>query len=74
MFLLIFLAKVYKNLYFVNPAASDEVKRDEFWDYDHQVDLEAFSTEEFYNYLSTQARQVTGELGRQKEEVGKCFQ
>lgn len=46
-----------------------EVKRDDFWDYDKQVDLEGFTTTDFYDHLSRQSRHVTSELGRQKDEV-----
>ena len=46
-----------------------EVKGDEFWDYDHQVDLEAFNSQTLYDVLARQARGVTRDLGKQKEEV-----
>lgn len=47
------------------------MKEDEFWDYEQQVDLEAYSSATFYGELSQQSRAVTGELGKQKEEVCK---
>ena len=46
------------------------MKGDEFWDYEKQVDLESFSAPTLYDILSKQARQVTQDLGKQKEEVG----
>ena len=52
-------------------VASDEVEHDDFWDYDQQLDLEAFSAPTVYDILSRQARDVTKDLGKQKEEV--CF-
>ena len=42
---------------------------DEFWDYDKQVDMEAFSVETFYQNLSEQSRKVTGKIDQQKNEV-----
>lgn len=50
-------------------AGAVEVKGDEFWDYDQQVDLEAFDSQKMYDILSRQARDATKELGKQKEEV-----
>ena len=45
------------------------MKGDEFWDYDQQVDLEAFSTKEFFGSLSKQTGDVTAALARQKDQV-----
>lgn len=42
---------------------------DEFWDYEHQVDLEAFSSSTFYSLLLQQSRSVTVQLGRLTAEV-----
>ena len=49
--------------------ANHEVKSDEFWDYEQQVDLEAFSCNEFYSILSKQSRDVTSSIARQKDQV-----
>ena len=49
--------------------ASIEAEHDDFWDYDQQVDLESFSAPTVYDILSRQARDVTKDLGKQKEEV-----
>ena len=49
------------------------MKSDDFWDYSQQLDLEAFSAPTLYDILSTQARDVTQGLGKQKEEVSKAF-
>lgn len=46
-----------------------EVKGDEFWDYDQQVDMEAFSTKDFYSTLAKQTSDVTAALARQKDQV-----
>jgi len=53
------------------PFSADavDVKEDEFWDYDKQVDMESFDALRVYNILSRQARDVTRDLGKQKEEV-----
>ena len=45
------------------------MKSDEFWDYEKQVDLEAFSSNEFYSILSKQSRDVTSSIARQKDQV-----
>ena len=45
------------------------MKGDEFWDYDQQVDLEAFNSQTLYDILSKQAHSTTKELSRQKDEV-----
>lgn len=42
---------------------------EEFWDYEHQVDLEAFSTSTFYSLLLKQSLSVTTRLGRLTAEV-----
>lgn len=42
---------------------------DEFWDYEHQVDLEAFSSATFYNILLKQSLSVTTRLGQLTAEV-----
>ena len=47
------------------------MKSDEFWDYEKQVDLEAFSCNEFYSILSKQSRDVTSSIARQKDQV--CY-
>ena len=54
-------------------AASGEVEHDDFWDYDQQLDLEAFSAPTVYDILSRQARDVTKDLGKQKEDVCSHF-
>ena len=46
-----------------------KVKGDEFWDYDQQVDLEAFSTKDFFSTLSKQSSDVTSALAKQKDQV-----
>lgn len=50
-------------------AIGHEIKSDEFWDYEQQVDLEAFSCNEFYSILSKQSRDVTSSIARQKDQV-----
>lgn len=48
---------------------TDVVKGDEFWDYDQQVDMEAFSTKDFYSTLAKQTSDITAALARQKDQV-----
>ncbi|XP_036935202.1 uncharacterized protein LOC119008697 [Acanthopagrus latus] len=42
---------------------------EEFWDYEHQVDLEAFSSNTFYSLLLKQSLSVTTRLGQLTTEV-----
>lgn len=42
---------------------------DEFWDYDRQVDLEAFSTKQLFSELSDQSQRVVSTIGSQTEQV-----
>lgn len=51
-----------------------EVKNDEFWDYDRQVDLEGFSTKQLYDTLSKQSRGVTQTIGQHKDNVKQMYQ
>ncbi|XP_039987567.1 uncharacterized protein LOC120792446 [Xiphias gladius] len=46
----------------------------EFWDYEHQVDLEAFSSNTFYNLLLKQSLSVTQRLGQLTTEVKELYQ
>ena len=47
----------------------EEVKGDEFWDYDQQVDLEGFTSGLLYGILAKQSREVTAAIARQKDQV-----
>ena len=42
---------------------------DEFWDYERQIDLEAFDSRQVYDILSAQSKQATLTLAKQKDEV-----
>ena len=42
---------------------------DDFWDYDRQVDLEAFSTKQLFSDLSNQSQHVISTIDSQKEQV-----
>lgn len=55
-------------------AIAEKTASDEFWDYDKQVDLEAFSSPKLYEILSGQSRAVTRDLSRQKEEAKNMYQ
>lgn len=54
-------------------ANTIETKTDEFWDYDKQVDLEAFRAKTLYDTLSKQSRSVTQTIGKQKDEVNNII-
>ncbi|KAG7479263.1 hypothetical protein JOB18_021861 [Solea senegalensis] len=47
---------------------------EEFWDYEHQVDLEAFSSNTFYSLLLKQSLSVTTQLGHLTSEVKDLYQ
>nr|XP_046244755.1 uncharacterized protein LOC124059056 [Scatophagus argus] len=47
---------------------------EEFWDYEHQVDLEAFSSSTFYSLLLKQSLSVTSRLGQLTAEVKELYQ
>ena len=42
---------------------------DDFWDYDRQVDLEAFSTKQLFSDLSNQSQCVISTIDSQNEQV-----
>ena len=48
---------------------SAAIKNDDFWDYDGQVDLEAFSSKQLYTKLADQSHRVVSTIGGQKEQV-----
>ncbi|XP_053503279.1 uncharacterized protein si:dkey-103g5.4 [Ictalurus furcatus] len=50
------------------------VTSDEFWDYEKQVNLEAFSSSTFYDILLKHNVSVTTRLGQFKEEVKQLYQ
>ncbi|XP_041654014.1 uncharacterized protein LOC121516688 [Cheilinus undulatus] len=56
----------------IQPVHLDTV--DEFWDYEHQVDLEAFSSNTFYSLLLKQSLSVTTRLGQLTTEVRELYQ
>ncbi|XP_016525650.1 uncharacterized protein si:dkey-103g5.4 isoform X2 [Poecilia formosa] len=56
----------------IQPACPDVL--DEFWDYEHQVDLEAFSSNTFYSLLLKQSLSVTARLGQLTTEVKEMYQ
>ena len=62
----IIVMKYNQHYYFV---VSAEIRSDEFWDYEHQVDLEAFDSKRLYEILSAQSKKTTQDLAKQKEEV-----
>lgn len=62
-----------KTVWFFSTANTIETKDDEFWDYDKQVDLEAFNSRTLYDTLSKQSRAVTNTIGKHKDEV-RAFQ
>ena len=55
-------------------AGLNPVKEDEFWDYQEQVDLEAFTANTLYEKLASQSHTITQNLARQKEEAKALYQ
>ncbi|KAL7831745.1 hypothetical protein AOLI_G00292930 [Acnodon oligacanthus] len=47
---------------------------DEFWDYEEQVDLEAFSSSTFYDILLRHSVSITARLGQLRGEVKQLYQ
>ncbi|KAJ3590432.1 hypothetical protein NHX12_008383 [Muraenolepis orangiensis] len=58
----------------IGPVACAETADDEFWDYEKQVDLEAFSANTFYDLLLKQSLSVTSRLGQLTAEVKDLYQ
>ncbi|XP_022055821.2 uncharacterized protein si:dkey-103g5.4 isoform X1 [Acanthochromis polyacanthus] len=56
----------------IQPVCTDTLE--EFWDYEHQVDLEAFSSNTFYSLLLKQSLSVTTRLGQLTTEVKELYQ
>ncbi|XP_038549320.1 uncharacterized protein si:dkey-103g5.4 [Micropterus salmoides] len=54
------------------PVCADALE--DFWDYEHQVDLEAFSSNTFYSLLLKQSLSVTTRLGLLTTEVKELYQ
>ncbi|XP_028817043.1 uncharacterized protein LOC114768840 [Denticeps clupeoides] len=52
----------------------DSMQKDEFWDYEEQVDLEAFSSSTFYEILLKHSLSVTTHLGQLRREVKELYQ
>ena len=68
------MVKVIMIIWLVHfKADAIETKEDEFWDYDKQVDLEAFNSRTLYDTLSKQSRAVTQTIGKHKDEVIKML-
>ncbi|XP_034025206.1 uncharacterized protein si:dkey-103g5.4 [Thalassophryne amazonica] len=71
------LRKVHRNLQArmthesIQPVCAENLE--EFWDYEHQVDLEAFSTNIFYSLLLKQSLSVTSRLGQLTSEVKELY-
>ncbi|KAK6297050.1 hypothetical protein J4Q44_G00331920 [Coregonus suidteri] len=72
------LKKHHRNLQARMTEASVQpdlaLEADEFWDYEHQVDLEAFSTNTFYSILLKHSVSVTATLGQLRGEVKDLYQ
>ena len=49
------------------------MKGDEFWDYDQQVDMEGFTSTDFFSILGKQSRDVTAAISRQKDQVSESI-
>ena len=45
------------------------LKDNEYWDYDKQADLEAFSAPQVYKELGGQTAKLSREIAKQKEQV-----
>ncbi|XP_067362811.1 uncharacterized protein [Channa argus] len=57
----------------IQPAVCSDAS-EEFWDYEHQVDLEGFNSNTFYSLLLKQSLSVTMQLGELTTEVKELYQ
>ncbi|XP_044059103.1 uncharacterized protein si:dkey-103g5.4 isoform X2 [Siniperca chuatsi] len=77
---LISLRKIHRNQQArktqdsIQPAVCADTLEEEFWDYEHQVDLEAFSSNTFYSLLLRQSLSVTTRLGQLTTEAKELYQ
>ena len=55
-------------------AGAVEVKNDDFWDYDRQLELEGFDSGRVYDTLDRQARGVTQTIGQHKDSMKLMYQ
>ncbi|RUS80257.1 hypothetical protein EGW08_011986, partial [Elysia chlorotica] len=55
-------------------AGAIEVKNDDFWDYDRQLELEGFDSGRVYDTLDRQARGVTQTIGQHKDSMKLMYQ
>ncbi|XP_060902571.1 uncharacterized protein si:dkey-103g5.4 [Labrus mixtus] len=68
------LRKIHRNQQAMTQDSIQPDTVDEFWDYEHQVDLEAFSSNTFYSLLLKQSLSVTKRLGQLTTEVKDLYQ
>ena len=61
----------YIHVNFLDEGSNPVLARvdDDFWDYDRQVDLEAFSTKQLFSDLSNQSQCVISTIDSQNEQV-----
>lgn len=53
----------------MDSSSTSDKHNDNFWDYDRQVDLEAFSSKQLFNELSDQSKHVISTIDSQNEQV-----
>ncbi|XP_072313008.1 uncharacterized protein [Eucyclogobius newberryi] len=71
------LRKIHRNQQArmtLDSTPPDPENFEEFWDYEHQVDMEAFSSTTFYSLLLEQSLSVTSRLGQLTSEVKELYQ
>ncbi|XP_035765652.1 uncharacterized protein si:dkey-103g5.4 [Neolamprologus brichardi] len=66
--------KTHRNQQSRTTRGSIQPASEEFWDYEHQVDLEAFNSNTFYSLLLKQSLSVTTRLGQLTTEVKELYQ
>ncbi|XP_063062403.1 uncharacterized protein LOC134455311, partial [Engraulis encrasicolus] len=66
------LQKKHRSLHIALTQTS--MGKDEFWDYEEQVDLEAFSTSTFYDIMLKHSVSVTARLAQLRGEVKELYQ
>ena len=58
----------------LSTAGAIDVKKDDFFDYDRQMDLEGFNSNRVYDTLSKQSRGVTQTIGKHKDDMKLMYQ
>lgn len=65
---------VYVGRHVGGTEYGSELPNSEFWDYERQLDLEAFSSRTVYSTLEKQSLAITRQIGKQKDRMKDLYQ